>query len=142
MTKRTRKHVRRISLPVIKLKIREKLRRQRKNFPIDVSLNNRISFSVLRNKNNQVIIIENISYEILVGNKWEWVVRYDDHGGIGLIHRHVRLNLNSSQEVESNLNMPKQDNKTDELTWVCKEIKGSFLKFRMEILKNSKPDLF
>ena len=83
----------------------------------------RISFSILRNEKNKLRKIENISYEIAIEDRWEWIVRYDDHGGNGILHRHFRISLKDVRVVESAAGIKKYKNKNHELTWVCNDIK-------------------
>lgn len=125
------------------LKSKEKIQTQQGSVPLNISQSDRISFSVLRDKNNKLIKIENISYEINIEDMWEWVVRYDDHGGTGSLHRHTRISLENSMEVESATKISKKaQEKADELTWVFNEIKKNYLTFRSEFLKNNGLDLY
>lgn len=121
-------------------------RRELFKYTAEISLNiaqaDRISFSVLRNKKNEIQKIENVSYEIQINGVWEWVVRYDDHGGSGQLHRHSRISLNDSREIESAEGIPVLKSKNDELTWICKDIGRNYLTFRSEFLNNSGFDLY
>lgn len=141
MGKKIRKHIRTIFLispPVLK----EALHKQKGNVPLSVTQADRISFSVLRNENNKLRKIENISYEIYVGDNWEWIVRYDDHGGNGCPHRHFRVSLRDESIIESNAGIKKYNNKDHELTWVCKDIKRNYLIYRSKFLRNMGLDLY
>jgi hypothetical protein len=102
----------------------------------------RITFSVLRNSKDNIRKIENISYEILIDNRWEWVVRYDDHGGLAQLHRHVRFSLEDARSVVSSYGIKNFKSKDGQLTWVCKDIKRNYLIFRRKFLKNSGLDLY
>lgn len=128
--------------PLKKPVTKEVLRTQTGNIPLNKAQTDRISFSVLRNEKNNLRKIENISYEININEKWEWVVRYDDHGGIGFLHRHIRISLTDDSNVESADRIKKYKNKNYELTWVIKEIKRDYLVFRSKFLKNSGLDLY
>ncbi len=141
MARKFRRHHRKnylIRKPIIK----ETLHTQNGNIPLNIAQTDRISFSVLRNEKNSIRKIENISYEISIENDWEWIVRYDDHGGTGILHRHFRVSLKSSQEVESSAGIKKYKNKNYELTWVCNDIKRNYLIFRSKFLKNNSLDLY
>lgn len=135
MGRRIRKHIK-IIYPINPLALKEDLHKQRGNVPLSTANTDRISFSVLRNENNRLKIIENISYEIFVRDNWEWIVRYDDHGGNGHLHRHFRISLKDESVVESNAGIKKYKNKDNELTWVCKDIKRNYLIYRSKFLKN------
>jgi len=129
-------------LPPIKPPLKENLHIQKGNIPLNIAQSDRISFSVLRNKKNNIRKIENISFEIYVEDNWEWVVRYDDHSGQGLLHRHYRISLDDASEVESSSGIRRYKNKDHELTWVCNDIKRNYLIFRTKFLKNSELDLY
>lgn len=141
MHRKFKKH-RKVILAIKKPVSKEKLHTQSASVPLNIARNDRISFSVLRNEKNHIRKIENISYEIMINEKWEWVARYDDHGGFGLLHRHVRISLEDERVVESNDGIRKYKNKDCQLTWACKDIRRNYLIFRNKFLKNSRLDLY
>jgi hypothetical protein len=141
MGKKIRKHIRTVFL-VNPPALKEALHKQKGNVPLSVTQADRISFSVLRNENNKLRKIENISYEIYVQDNWEWIVRYDDHGGNGCLHRHFRVSLKDESIIESNAGIKKYNNKDHELTWVCKDIKRNYLIYRSKFLGNMGLDLY
>ena len=141
MAKRFKKHFKQI-LPLIKPQRTEILHTQKSNIPLNIAATDRISFSVLRNEKNNLRKVENISYEIYIEDRWEWIVRYDDHGGTGTLHRHIRISLKDESEVESSAGIKKYRNKDYELTWVCDDIKRNYLIFRKRFLKNNSLDLY
>ena len=141
MVKKIRKHFKNIYL--IKKPIpKESLHTQRSNIPLNIAQLDKISFSVLRNNKNNIRKIENVSYEIYIDDKIEWVVRYDDHGGTGLLHRHLRISLKDNSSVESSMNIKKYRNKDYELTWIINDIRRNYLIFRRNFLKNEGLDLY
>src|SRR3989338_5631922 len=117
MVKKIRKHIK-IVVPDIIPSIKEVLHTQTGKVPLNKTLQDRISFSVLRNYKNNIRKIENISYELQIDGKWEWVVRYDDHGGSGLLHRHTRISLTDQSDIQSYSGIRKYNNKDFQLTWV------------------------
>lgn len=141
MVQKIRKHTR-YFIPIKKPLIKEQLYGKKGNIPLNKAQTDRISFSVLRNDKNHIRKIENISYEINIEDNWEWIVRYDDHGGVGPLHRHVRVSLKNNKEVESMDGIKKYRNKDHELTWVCNDIKRNYLTFRSKFLKNMGIDLY
>ncbi len=141
MAKRFKKRFKNI-FPLQKLLPTEELNTHSSNFYLNTAQLDRISFSVLKNEKNNLRKIENISYEISINDKWEWVVRYDDHGGLGSLHRHIRVSLKDNSEVESSDGIKKYKNKDFELTWVCNDIKINYLNFRRKFLRNSGLDLY
>ena len=136
--KRHRRSVYSFKKPIPK----EVLHTQSNNFPLNRAQSDRISFSVLRNKDNKIRKIENISYEIKVEDRWEWIVRYDDHAGKGLLHRHFRVSLRDNREIESTAGIKRYKNKDYELPWVCNDIRRNYLMFRSKFLKNNSLDLY
>lgn len=134
--KRIKKYYK-LLLPYIIPPKKEILHTQKANIPLNIAKTDRISFSVLRNNEKKLRKIENISYDILLDGKWEWVVRYDDHGGSGPLHRHVRISLKDQSEVRSTAGIKKYKNKDFELTWVCDDIKRNYFAFRKRFMKNS-----
>lgn len=141
MAKRIRKHFKNI-YPLKKPILKEVLHAQTGNIPLNIAQTDRISFSVLRNEKNNLRKIENISYEINIEDRWEWIVRYDDHGGNGPLHRHFRLSLKDNRIVESTAGIKKYKNKDHQLTWICNDIKRNYLIFRSKFLKNIGLDLY
>lgn len=141
MGKRIRKHVKFV-LPLKKPKQKEELYTHSVHIPLNIAQTDRISFSVLRNNKNKIRKVENISFEISVHDKWEWVVRYDDHGGIGLLHRHYRLSLEDHSEIESSTGINERIDKNNALTWVCADIRRNYLRFRTKFLKSLGLDLY
>lgn len=141
MTKKIRKHSRFI-LPIKIPPIKEVLRAHKGNVPLNVAQADRISFSILSNEDYRVRKIENISYEISIENKWEWVVRYDDHDGKGDLHRHYRVSLEDETEIESTAGIKKYKSKDLEFKWVFRDIKRNYLQFRRRFLKNLGLDLY
>ena len=106
------------------------------NIPLNIAQTDRISFSVLRNEENNLKKIENISFEISIEGHWEWIVRYDDHSGVGLLHRHFRISLKDYSDIETSAGVRQYKNKNYELTWVCNDIKRNYLVYRSKFLKN------
>lgn len=141
MVRKIRKHSKRF-YPLIKPAVGEKLYSQKSNILLNIAQSDRITYSVLRNKDNKIRKIENISYEINIDDKWEWIIRYDDHGGLGSIHRHFRVSLKDAIELESYANIKKYKDKNHELTWVINDIKRNYLIFRRRFLKNNQLDMY
>ncbi len=141
MAKRIRKHFKNI-YPIKKPIPRESLHIQSGNIPLNIAQTDKISFSVLRNEKNRLKKIENISYEINIDGHWEWIVRYDDHGGRGPLHRHFRVSLKDNKIVESTGGIKKYKNKDYELAWVCNDIRRNYLIYRSKFLKNIGLDLY
>lgn len=141
MVKRIRKHPKIIFLlekPISK----EVLHTKSGDFPLNTAEGDRISFSILKNEKNNIRKIENVSFEINIDNKWEWVVRYDDHGGSGSLHRHIRISLKDDSSIETLSGIKKYKNKDFELTWIIDDIKRNYMIFRKNFLKIEGLDLY
>lgn len=141
MVKRIRKHHKNIILlkkPVLK----ESLYTKTGSIPLNIAQTDKISFSVLKNEKNNIRKIENVSFEININNHWEWVVRYDDHGGSGSLHRHIRISLKDDSSIESLSGIKKYKNKDFELTWIIDDIKRNYMVFRKNFLKEEGLDLY
>lgn len=141
MTRKIRKHHKQ-TLPLTKPQAKENLYTQTNNIPLNIAQLDRISFTVLRNNKNNIRKIENVSYEICIDGLWEWIVRYDDHGGTGLLHRHLRVSLKDDRSVESSIEIKRYKNKDYELTWIINNIKNNYLIFRKNFLENEGLDLY
>ena len=142
MSKKIRKH-KGSRIIIEPLNQTEELHEQIGRVPLNKAITDRITFSVLRNDKNNIRKIENVSYEILIDGRWEWVVRFDDHGGEGELHRHRRVSLRDEKIIEDNDRIKRYKSKDHELTWVCnKDIKKNYLGYRNKFLKNSGLDLY
>lgn len=141
MARKIRRHTKFI-LPLKIPLTKETLYKHGSKFLLNNAQSDRISFSLLKNRDNKTRKIENISYEINIENRWEWVVRYDDHSSEGELHRHNRISLDDEKGIVSASGIKKYKNKDFELDWVCKDIKRNYLKLRRRILKNSGLDLY
>lgn len=141
MVKKIRKHFRSI-YPLSKPSPKEILHNHTGNFPLNIAQSDRISFSVLKNEQNKIRKIENISLEINIEDHWEWIVRYDDHGGVGSLHGHLRISLKDNSYIESYVGIKKYRAKDFELTWVCKVIQKDYLVYRAKFLESNGLELY
>ncbi len=141
MVKRIRKHSK-IVFRLERVIQKEVLNTKSGDFPLNTAGGDRISFSVLKNEKNNIRKIENVSFEISINNSWEWVVRYDDHGGRGSLHRHIRISLKDESNIESLSGIKKYKNKDFELTWIINDIKRNYMLFRKNFLKGEGLDLY
>lgn len=122
--------------------IKERLRSRKRNIPLNNAYSDRLSISVLVNARNDIRKVENISYEINLNDKWEWIVRYDDHGGEGSLHPHFRISLSDSRNIESAAEIAEGKNKNQQLTWACDDVKKNYLTYRSTFLKNNGLDIY
>lgn len=141
MAKKIRKHIVKNVLfknPVPK----EELTTWNGDIPLNIAKYDRISFSVLINKRREIRKIENVSYDIFIEDRWVNVMRYDDHGGVGLLHKHIKVALNDEREIRSSGGVKKSPNKQTQFRWAFKDIQKNYLNYRTKFLKNSNIDLY
>lgn len=141
MRKKIRKHIPKV-LPLKKPLQKENLNTWSGDVPLNVAKSDRISFSVLINEKRNIRKIENISYDILIENEWVWIIRFDDHGGVGLLHKHTKITLNDERDIESYEGVKKSKSKRKQFNWAFKDIKRNYLIYRSKFLKNSELDLY
>ncbi|MEK7502243.1 MAG: hypothetical protein AAB609_01845 [Patescibacteria group bacterium] len=141
MGKKIGKHIPKI-LPLKKPLQKENLKTWSGDVPLNIAKYDRISFSVLINEKRNIRKIENISYDILIENEWVWIIRFDDHGGVGLFHKHTKITLNDERDIESYEGVKKSKSKRKQFNWAFKDIKRNYLIYRSKFLKNSGLDLY
>lgn len=131
-------------LTLVKPPLKEEINTWNGNFPLNRANLDRISFSVWRNKNGIIRKIENISYDIFVVSIDDWItlVRYDDHGGTGRLHKHINFALNNEREIITSDWVTKTTNKNKQFGWVYKDIKNNYSSYRKKFCKNSGIDLY
>jgi hypothetical protein len=91
-------------------------------FPLNPNNSDRLSFSAVVDVKNIITIINNVSYEMSFEKQWEWIIRYDDHGGIEAFHRHERLYLEDDSNLQIN-NIIEHSTKQKLLEWSINDIK-------------------
>lgn len=141
MARRIRKHIPRV-LPLKKPLKKEDLTTFSGDVPLNIAKSDRISFSALMTKKREIRKIENVSYDILIEDKWINIVRFDDHGGIGVLHKHTKIALNDERDIESYEGIKKSESKIKQFNWAFKDIKRNYLSYRSKFLKNSRLDLY
>lgn len=123
-------------LPRKASEISEKLFKKTKTIYLNTVRLDRISFSVLQNSRREIKRIENVSYDININDEWIGIVRYDDHDGKGILHRHSRLSIERRDEVVESLYWLTGD-KNHHLTQICDEIREGYQNLKDKFLKNS-----
>lgn len=108
----------------------------KRTFYLNTEQLDRISFSILKDENEKIKEIQNVSYEININGKWVRIVRYDDHSGTGSLHRHTKFSFSSLKEIIESLPWIKGD-KNQQLTQACNDIKENYEEFKNEFTKNS-----
>lgn len=104
-------------------------------FPLNVNDSDRVTYYwKLEGKTYKEI---NITYEIKIRDTWETIIRYDDHGGEGLFHKHIRISLEDKSEVLTADNVKRKGRKKGLLNWAINDIKKNYLIYRKKFLKVS-----
>lgn len=143
MVNRIKKHVPMQIMPVRRRKIiKSRLSKHTGIVPLNVANLDRIVFVVSRDEKNNIRVVDNIRYEININDKWEWVVRFDDHAGEGSLHKHYRVDLKSDRQILSKAQAKKYKNKNHELTWVCRDFRKNHQIYRKKFLTNCGLDLY
>lgn len=110
-------------------------------FSLNPNNSDRISFN-RETDTKGTIKISNVSYEIKIDEEWIWIVRYDDHGGKGALHRHERINLESDIDVLIADGVKRKGTKKKLYDWAIADIKKNYLIYRMRFLKRIGIDLY
>lgn len=104
-------------------------------FPLNINDSDRVTYYwKLEGKTYKEI---NITYEIKIRDTWETIIRYDDHGGAGLFHKHIRISLEDKSEVLTADNVKRKGGKKELLNWAIQDIKKNYLLYRKKFLKAS-----
>jgi hypothetical protein len=111
-------------------------------FPLNPGQTDRISFTAELGDNNEITKISNVSYEITMEEEWEWIVRYDDHGGREGLHRHQRISLKDQSDFKLPKEIKVTGSKQELLNWAISDIKRNYIAFRQKFLKRNGLDLY
>jgi hypothetical protein len=84
----------------------------------------------------EYVKVVNVSYEIMVDNKWHLVSRYDSEHGY--LHCHMRTSLKDPTEILLDRSpVIKKGNPKDWLTWAIHDFQKHFFEYRKGFLKRS-----
>lgn len=108
------------------------------NAPLNKALTDRIGFTLKKDKKGIVVKIDRITYETLINNKWEWIFRFDDHGGFGPIHGHLRVSLKNDAAIEVNDGIKKCKDKNAYISWIYKFFRKQYIDIRRRFIKENK----
>lgn len=141
MTRKIHRHVKTI-LPVIPPKQPEKTEKREFEFLLYNSYSDKLHCCIEINTKGKTVKIADITFLIFINDEWQWVVRYDDHGGAGLLHRHERLSLHDESETTTPLPVRKKGNKKKLTEWAIDDIRKNYLNYRKKFLSRSKVALY
>ncbi len=109
-------------------------------FPLNPSNSDRLTFNATFD--DKVFIISNVSYEMLFDQRWEWIIRYDDHGGTEDFHRHERYCLEDESDFPSSNIFVPDITKKKLFEWAINDIKRNYMIYRTKFCKRNSIDLY
>lgn len=101
-----------------------------------LSDSDRLTYSYELNKKKEIQKVVNVSLEVLIGNKWTTIVRYNSKHGY--LHRHMRVSLDNPSDVPTTIGVRKRGNPQSWLTWAIKDIRKNFTNYRTGFFRRSK----
>ena len=140
MSKIITKHTKQIDLTYIipKTKIPRNTIETSWDTPLNKALTDKIGFTVQKDNKGNIVKIDRITYETLINRKWEWIFRFDDHGGVGPIHGHFRISIKNDAAIEVNDSIKKFKNKNTCIPWVYKFFRKQYIDIRRKFIKENK----
>jgi len=85
-------------------------------------------------KNNKTTEVVNVSYQILIEDRWITIIRFDSEHGY--LHCHQRISLNSEGEIVFTRNyLPKKGGPHRWLTWSIQHLKKNYLVYKKSFLE-------
>lgn len=110
-------------------------------FPLNSNNSDRISFKADFNQNKEATTINNVSYEMLYEQRWEWIIRYDDHGGSSDFHFHERYSFDDESSFQI-LSAKPQGSKKKSFEWAISDIRKNYLGYRLRFCERNRIDLY
>lgn len=99
-----------------------------------LSHEDRITYIYVRNAiTNEIIEVVNVSYEILINEKWHTIIRYDSH--YGYLHKHTRLTLLDEKTIVERINV--SGTHSDWLTWAIRDLIDHFTEYKMTFFEDN-----
>jgi len=96
----------------------------------------RITHLAYIDESRKILEVINISYEILLEDKWVTIVRFDSHHGY--LHRHTRISLENETEVDDSIGVKKKGKPHLWYTWSIQDIKKRFIEYRARFTRRSR----
>lgn len=112
------------------------------NFPLNPNTSDRITFSADLKKDGSIKCVNNITYMMLYQNTWEWIIRYDDHGGNGDFHGHERVSLEDDSDFPfTSITIP-HGTKLQLFQWAISDIRKNYIVYRDQFCHRNGIDLY
>ena len=102
---------------------------------IPLAEHDRITYLYKRDRDNTIYEVTNVSYEIRIENVWVTIIRYDSFHGF--LHKHILVSLENPTDTPTDVDIDKQGDHAEWLTWAINDIKKNFSNYKLEFLKRS-----
>lgn len=101
-----------------------------------LSEKDRVTYIRLINSQNKISIVINVSYEVLIKNKWITIVRFDSSHGY--LHRHLRISLEDPNTIIDSTSIIKKGAPDHWLPWAVKNLSRNYYEYKIGFCKRSK----
>lgn len=81
----------------------------------------------------EIVEVINVSFEVLIKEKWHTIIRYDSHHGY--LHKHIRLTLSDEKSIVEPVNVP--GTHSDWLTWAINDLIEHFIEYKKTFFENN-----
>lgn len=99
-----------------------------------LSHEDRITYNYTKKSStNEIVEVVNVSFEILIKDKWHTIIRYDSHHGY--LHKHIRLTLSDEKTIVEPVNIP--GTHSDWLTWAINDLIENFIEYKKTFFENN-----
>ena len=136
VSRKFRRHIKNV-LQLVMPVLPEKTEKKEFEFTLNKSQTDKLHWCIEVNQKGHTVKIADITLVILINDEWQWIVRYDDHGGQGFLHRHERISLQDESETTILLPIRKNGNKKKLTEWAIDDIRKRYLSYRRNFLAQS-----
>lgn len=94
------------------------------------------SYSYKKDRNNTILEVVNVSYEVEIDDEWITILRFDSTHG--KMHCHMRISLQNPEEVVVPGGwIARKGTPKNWLSWAMKDIRKKYLNYRKGFFKRS-----
>lgn len=112
----------------------QKTEKRHTHHDFSLSHEDRITYNYARkSRTNEIVEVVNVSFEILIREKWHTIIRYDSHHGY--LHKHIRLTLSDEKSIVEPVNVP--GTHSDWLTWAINDLTKHFREYKQTFFENN-----
>lgn len=98
--------------------------------------NDRLTYIYSVDSQREIAEVVNVSYELLINNKWITIVRFDSNHGY--LHRHMRISLHDPNTIVDSTNIIKKGNPANWLSWAIKFTNKNYYQYKVGFCRRSK----